>query len=106
MLNNYRHWDSLLIWIDKLPNWLKKSKTKVFLTGKNNSHSIDKWDLYLLKDPNTLNENEFMYGYLVAKNTKLIHSEHSYGWVEIEDWVYELYKQKEETPSWFKIVQD
>lgn len=105
-MKNYRHWDVALIGVAELPSDIKESKTKVFLVGKNNSHSIDMWKIYLLKDPNTLSESEFLYWYIQAKNTKLLHSEHSNKWVKIEDWFYALYKQKEETPNWFKLVID
>lgn len=106
-----RHWDVALVQIDKLPEWLTKSNTKIFLEWKNNNHEIDKGDIYIVKDHNTLRDNEFLYGYLVASNTTLIHNEHSPMSEEnrnalIEDWVYALYKQKEISPDWFKIVQD
>lgn len=111
MLTAIRHGDVCLVQIKKLPTWLKKSNTRIFLAGKNNNHEISKGDLYLLKDPNTLRENEFHYGYLVAKNTTLIHDEHSPMSDEsrnalIPNGVYELYKQKENTPHGFKIVID
>lgn len=107
----YRHWDTALIIRDVLPEWLDKSKEKVFLHWKNNDHYIDNWDLYLYKDPNNLWEDEFDYWYLVAKDTTLYHTEH---WVwedgkrtaKIEDWIYQIYKQKEFTADWFKIIVD
>lgn len=106
-----RHWDTALVQIEKLPEWLKKSKTLVFLHGKNNNHSINKWELYLTDNPDTLINNKFIYGYLVAKDTTLIHNEHSPMSDEnrnaiIPDGVYTLYKQKEATPDGFKIVID
>lgn len=106
-----RHWDCALIQINKLPEWLTKSNTRIFLAGKNNNHVIDKGDIYILKDHNALRDNEFLYGYLVAKETTLIHNEHSPMSDKnrnaiIPDWVYALYKQKENTADGFKIVQD
>lgn len=106
-----RHWDVALVQVDKLPDGLKKSATKIFLAGKNNNHEISQWELYLEKDPNTLRDSQFHYGYLVAKNTTLIHNEHSPMSDEnrnalIQDGVYALYKQKETTADWFKIVID
>lgn len=106
-----RHWDVALVQIDKLPEWLTKSNTRIFLAWKNNNHEIDKWEIYLTRDHNALRDNEFLYGYLVAKNTTLIHNEHSPMSNEnrnalIEDWVYALYKQKESTNDGFQIVQD
>lgn len=111
MKSAIRHWDVLLVRIDKLPEWLTKSNTKIFLAWKNNNHEISKWEIYITKDVNTLRENEFHYGYLVAKNTTLIHNEHSPMSDEnrnalIPDGVYELFKQKEQTPDGFKIILD
>lgn len=111
MLTAIRHGDTALVKIDKLPDWLTKSKTRIFLAGKNNNHEISKGDLYITKDPNTLRDNEFHYGYLVAKDTTLIHNEHSTMSDEnrnalIPDWVYELYKQKENVNGTFKVVLD
>ena len=111
MLTAIRHGDTALVKIDKLPDWLTKSKTRIFLAGKNNNHEISKGDLYITKDPNTLRESEFHFWYLVAKGTTLIHNEHSPMSDEnrnalIPDGVYELYKQKEQTPQGFKIVID
>lgn len=106
-----RHWDVLLVKIDKLPEWLTKSNTKIFLAGKNNNHEISQWEIYFTKEPNTLRDNEFHYGYLVAKDTTLIHNEHSpmsdtNRNARIPDGVYELYKQKENINWTFKIVLD
>jgi len=105
-MKNYRHWDVALIGVSEIPKDLKETKTRVFLAGKNNSHSIDNGIIFIIKDQNLLRENEFLYGYIKAKNTKLIHSEHSIEGANIEDWFYALYKQKEETPDGFKIVLD
>ena len=106
-----RHWDVLLVKEDRLPEWLTIHNSKIFLSGKNNNHEISQWEIYLTKDPKTLRDDEFMYGYLVAKNTTLIHNEHSPMSDEnrnasIPDGIYSLYKQKETTADWFKIVQD
>lgn len=106
-----RHWDVLLVKIDKLPDWLTKSNTKIFLAGKNNNHEISQWEFYQIKNPDTLRDSEFHYGYLVAKDTTLIHNEHSpmsdtNRNACIPDGVYKLYKQKESTADWFKIVLD
>lgn len=106
-----RHGDVALVQIDNLPEWLTKSDTRIFLAGKNNNHEIDNGDIYITKDHNTLRDNEFLYGYLVANNTTLIHNEHSPMSNEnrnalIPDWVYALYKQKEATADGFKIIKD
>ena len=60
-----------------------------------NSHSIDNGTLYFKK------ENDFVFGYLVAKNTNLLHPEHKdeTGKAKIEDGVYQLIKQQEFTPQ-------
>lgn len=106
-----RHWDVALVQIDSLPDWIKKTNSLIFLEWKNNNHSIDKWEVYINKDPNTLRDNEFLYWYLVANNTTLIHNEHSpisnkNRNALIPDWIYALYKQKEATADGFKIIID
>lgn len=106
-----RHWDVALVQIDKLPEWLKGSKTKIFLAGKNNNHEISNGDFYQVKNPDTLRDNDFLYGYIVAKDTTLIHNEHSpmsddNRNAKIPDGVYALYKQKEATPDGFRVIVD
>ena len=111
MKNAIRHWDVLLVKEEILPEWLKLHNSKIFLAGKNNNHEISQWEIYLTKDPNTLRDNEFQYGWLIAKNTTLIHNEHSpisdkNRNAKIHDWFYSIWKQKESTPTGFKIVID
>lgn len=92
----YRHGENLLILIDSLPEGLEKANTKIFMTGSHgHNHSIDQGEIYFK------NESEFHYGYLVAKDTSLLHEEHSpnIGDAKIEDGVYKLIKQNEFTPS-------
>jgi len=101
-----RHGDVLLLKIYELPEWLKLHNSKVFLAWKNNNHEISQWEVYITKDPNTLRDNEFQYGYIVAKDTKLIHNEHSKSWVSIPDGIYSIWKQKESTADGFKIIID
>ena len=106
-----RHWDVLLVQVESLPEWLTKSPTKIFLSGKNNNHEITNGDIYIKKDVNLLLEDEFLYGYLVAKDTTLIHNEHSpmsdsNRNAKIPDGVYALYKQKEATVDGFKLILD
>lgn len=92
----YRHGEIALVKVDKLPDDLELSGSKVLMVGShNNSHSIDRGELYFKK------EGDFGFGYLVAKNTSLLHPEHSpkVGKAKLEDGVYKLIKQSEFTPS-------
>lgn len=92
----YRHGEILLLKIDKLPKGLVTSKSKTIMSGSHgNSHSIDTGKIYFKK------ENDFTFGYLVAKNTNLLHGEHGdkNGKAKIEDGVYKLIKQQEYTPQ-------
>jgi hypothetical protein len=90
----YRHGETALRKIDKLPVDLELSKSKVFMKGSHgHDHSIDKGNLYFK------NDGVYVFGYLEAKNTKLFHPEHSPKGDKIEDGVYELRKQQEYTPS-------
>lgn len=95
MKKAYRHGEVLLLKIDKLPEDLKPSKEKVFMIGSHgNNHSIDKGILYFKTDGTT-------FGYLEAKDTSLVHPEHSpkSGKAKIEDGFYQLIKQQEYTPE-------
>lgn len=111
MKKGIRHGDVLLIKEDKLPEWLKRHNSNIFLAWKNNNHEISQWEVYITKNPDTLRDNEFQYGWIVAKNTTLIHNEHSplndkKKDASISDWVYSIWKQKESTADGFKIVID
>src|SRR3990167_8048095 len=89
----YRHGDLALELLDKLPEGLTKIDTKVLMTGsQDNPHSINQGEVYFK------NENEFIFGYLVAKDTVLYHKEHGEGEAKeakIEDGIYCLRKQNE-----------
>lgn len=103
MKNNYRHGEIGLHQIKALPKGLERANTKVFMTGSHgHNHSISSGDLYLKKD------GDYVFGYLVAKNTSLLHPEHSpnMGDAKIEDGVYELRKQQEYTPDGLVPVID
>lgn len=92
----YRHGETLLVKIEKLPEGLKLSDSKIFMVGSHgHNHSVDKGELYLVK------ENDTVFGYLVTKDTSLLHPEHSpnVGDAKIEDGIYKLIKQKEFTPD-------
>lgn len=99
----YRHGEVLLVKIEKLPEGLTASKEKVFMVGSHgNNHSIDNGTIYFKKD------GDFVFGYLKAKNTNLIHPEHKdkSGKASIEDGFYKLIKQQEFTPEGLVPVID
>lgn len=99
----YRHGEIMLLKVEKLPDGLTKSKEKTFMVGSHgHNHSIDKGELYLVK------ENEYVFGYLVAKGTSLLHPEHSpkVGDAKIKDGVYQLRKQQEYTPDGLVPIAD
>jgi hypothetical protein len=107
-MKNYRHGDLCLIGIKELPQDLKPSKTKILMVGSGgNNHSINKGTVYIK------NVDEFVFGYLEAKDTKLLHIEHGkkvkgkeLREAKIEDGIYELRKQMENTHSGMKQVID
>jgi hypothetical protein len=88
-----------LIGIKELPKGLKASKSDVVLEGKSNTHRFKGGRLYLKA------VDDFVFGYLKAKNTVLLHPEHGKN-VKIKDGVYELRKQHEDTNDGMKPVQD
>lgn len=101
----YRHGEVLLVKTAKLPKGLKEANTNIFMTGSHgNNHTIDKGQIYFTKDEKI----PFLFGYLVAKDTNLLHPEHQdkNGKAKIEDGVYELIKQQEYTPEGLIPVQD
>jgi hypothetical protein len=102
-----RHGEICLVYIDELPQGLFKSESKVITQGShNNSHSISEGELYFK------NVDQYTFGYLVAKNTKLLHPEHGQQnksklrTAAIPDGVYELRKQQEWVNSELKPVID
>lgn len=98
----YRHGEILLLKIKSLPKGLKETKTNILATGSHsNSHTFNKGKLYLKEDGQT-------FGYLVAKDTSLLHPEHSprIGQAKLDDGVYQLIKQQEYTPNGFRPVVD
>ena len=91
----YRHGEILLLKIDKLPKGLELSNSKIIMTGSHgNNHSVDQGKLYFKQDDTS-------FGYLVAKDTNLLHPEHSpsIGDAKIKNSVYKLIKQQEYTPD-------
>ncbi len=108
MTKNIRHGDLALLKIEKLPKDLKQTKTKVIMQGSHgHDHSFNNGKLYLKK------ENDFVFGYLVAKNTVLLHLEHgkvikgkTLREAKIPNGIYELRKQNEETNEGMRPVID
>jgi len=102
----YRHGEIAFIAIDKLPDNLKKTKQKEFLKGSHgHSHSFDNGELYLKK------ENEFVFGYFIAKNTTLFHKEHGEGnnnikKAKLPNGIYELRVQNEYVNEELKQIID
>lgn len=102
-----RHGDLLLRLIDNLPEGLKQSKTKVIMKGSHgHDHSFNGGKIYFK------NVDNFVFGYLVAKNTTLFHPEHGkviegeLREAKIPDGIYELRKQNEDTNEGMKQVID
>ena len=98
-MKNYRHGEIALIGIKKLPRGLKKTNTNVLMAGATgNSHAFDNGSVYFITKTE---ENPYLIGYFVAKNTNLLHPEHKdeTGGAKIADGVYELRKQQEFTPE-------
>jgi len=98
-MKEYRHGDLELVEVKELPTGLKESKTKILMKGSHgHNHSFDNGTLYLTKKDN------FVFGYLVAKNTTLFHPEHGeiikgkkLREAKIADGIYELRVQHEDT---------
>ena len=98
----YRHGEILLVKTEKLPKGLKASKSKILMTGSHgNNHAIDQGTFYPHKE-------EFVFGYLVAKNTNLLHPEHKdkSGKAKLPNGTYKLVKQNEYTPEGLVPVVD
>lgn len=102
MKKGYRHGDICFIKISKKPTKLKKSNTNVILqTGSGgNPHSFTGGTFYPVQN------EEFVIGYLQAKNTKLFHDEHSPKGAEIENGLYEIHRQQEFTHQGMMAVID
>ena len=107
-LQMYRHGEIGFLRISKLPEKLEESKTKIIVSGSHgNSHSIDNGKLYLK------NVDTYIIGYLVAKNTSLLHKEHGEKTkgskmlsAKLPDGIYEIRKQNEIINNELKQVID
>jgi hypothetical protein len=98
----YRQGDVRYFLTDTLPEGLKESKSSIILqTGSGgNPHTFKGGKFYPLV------EGDFKIGYLVAKNTKIFHIEHNPKGTLIQDGIYEVGRQVEETPDELKPVID
>lgn len=98
----YRHGEIMLLKINKLPKGLKQTETNIFMTGSHgNNHSFDNAKLYFV------NEDNGVFGYINAKDTKLFHPEHGNKNGEpIENGYYKLIKQVEYTPDGLVPIVD
>ena len=109
---NIRHGDMALIGISKLPKWLKQTKSNIIMKGnEGNNHSFDTGKLYITTPVENLKEGEFIFGYLVSKDTTLLHPDHGEDTgktrtLQIPDGIYELRKQVEYTNEWLRPVID
>lgn len=105
-MTTIRHGDLMLKSVKSLPKGLKEEKSKVLMTGSHgHDHSFDNGKLYF-KDI-----SDFVFGYLVAKDTTLFHPEHGEGkgqlkTAKIPDGVYQLRRQVEYTPDGMRQVED
>jgi len=107
MIQAYRHGDLCLVKLDKLPKELKVSKTNILMQNGSggNPHSFQGGSFYPVK------KEEFVIGYLKAKNTILFHVEHGEGKrglksAKIKDGIYEVRGQVEYTHNGMKEVID
>ncbi len=105
----YRHGDMALISVEKLPEGLKKSNSKILMKGSHgNNHSFENGEFY------PQNKNRFVFGYLVAKkNCCLFHITHGKKTngkrlkkAKIKTGIYELRKQQEDTHVGLEPVLD
>ena len=92
MLKCTRHGEILFVPTKSIPKGLTEAKTKVIMQGSHgNNHSFDNGKLYLKQD------GQYIFGYFKAKNTSLLHPEHSpnIGDAKLSDGNYEIRKQQE-----------
>lgn len=103
----YRHGEVGFVKIVELPGDLIQSGIKVIMKGSHgNDHTFDNGKLYLLENNKNSFVNSFVFGYFVAKNTKLFHPEHSPQGIVLPNGAYQLVKQQEFTPEGLLPVVD
>lgn len=91
----WRHGELGFLKISKLPKGLKETKTNLLQKGSHgHDHTFINGKFYQYQDG-------FTFGYLVAKDTSLLHPEHSpnVGEALLPNGYYQLIKQTEYTPS-------
>lgn len=107
-MKNYRHGDLGLVGVCEFPTGLKRSTSKILMTGSGgHNHTFDHGEFYPKQDG-------LIIGYLVANNkTRLYHPEHGkvikgkeLREAKIEEGIYELRRQQEETHDGMKPVED
>lgn len=104
----YRHGDLGLVEVEKLPDNLEKSDSKILMTGSGgHNHTFDHGEFY----PHM---NALVIGYLIASNrTRLYHPEHGIiikdadlREAKIQPGIYELRRQHEDTNDGMRPVED
>ena len=101
MTKIYRHGEIAFVKVAKIPK-LPIAKSSTFATGSHgNHHTFKSGKMYLLEKP-----EQYVFGYFVAKNTKLFHPEHSPNGCGLPNGKYEMRKQVEFTPAGFIHVID
>jgi len=98
---NYRQGDIAFVGVEELPKALKFSKINVLLQegSGGNPHTFKGGQFYP-------NQKENVLGYLVAEKTKIFHEEHSPKGDEIQDGIYKIIRQNEDTHEGLKPVVD
>lgn len=99
--NSWRQGDICGLPVDNLPEGLEQSKTNVLLQegSGGNPHTFKGGQFYPLAKDNVL-------GYLVADKTKIFHVEHNPKGDLIQDGVYQIIRQNEDTHEGLKPVID
>lgn len=105
-METIRHGDMLCGKVKTKKKGSKLTESKVLMTGSGgNDHSFDNGKFYKLEG------DDFIVGYLKAKNTKLYHPEHGNGkgklkWAKLPDGVWEIRRQVEYTQEGMRQVED